>query len=148
MLALYMIVAVGMGCFLALQAGVNGRLRVRTGDPVHAALFSSAIAALSLLIYAVMIVRKPWPDPAEMASAPFWIWTGGLMGAAYVVTSLVLITRLGGAVSFALIVVGQMLASLIMDHFGLLGLPRHEVNPWRVLGAAFLVAGVVLIRRF
>ncbi len=148
MLALYMVVAVGMGCFLALQAGVNGRLRVRAGDPVHAALLSSAIAAASLLIYSVAVVRRPWPDAGEMTSAPWWIWTGGLMGATYVVTSLVLITRLGAAVSFALIVVGQMLASLIMDHFGLLGLPRHEVNPWRVLGAIFLVTGVVLIRRF
>ncbi len=148
MLALYMAIAVGLGCFLAFQVGVNGRLRLRTGDPVYAAALSSAIAALSLLLYSVTIVRKPWPDSAELTAAPWWIWTGGLMGAAYVATSLTLIARLGAAVMFALIVVGQMLATMVMDHFGLLGLPRHEVNPLRALGAVFLVAGVVLIRRF
>jgi bacterial/archaeal transporter family-2 protein len=148
MLTLYMTIAVGMGTFLALQAGVNGRLRLRAGDPVHAALISTTISTLSLLIYSVAVVRKPWPDPAVMASAPWWIWTGGLMGAAYVVTSLVLITRLGGALTLSLLVVGQMLAALIIDHFGLLGISRHEITPIRALGAVCLVTGVVLIRRF
>jgi bacterial/archaeal transporter family-2 protein len=145
---LYATIAVAMGSFLALQAGINGRLRVRAGDPVYAALISSAISAFLLLLYAVLVVRQPLPEPSRLTSAPWWLWTGGLMGAAYLVTALVLVTRLGGAVWFALVVVGQLLASLVMDHYGLLGLPRHEVNPWRVLGVAFLVLGVVLIRRF
>lgn len=148
MVAVYMTIAIGLGCFLALQVGVNGRLRVRAGDPVYAAAISSAIAAFSLILYSATVVRKPLPDATELTSAPWWIWAGGLMGAAYVATSLIMITRLGAAVMFSLIVVGQMLATLTMDHFGLLGLPRHEVSPLRVLGAVFLVAGVVLIRRF
>jgi transporter family-2 protein len=143
-----MSIAVAMGCFLAVQPAVNGRLRIRVGDPVHAALVSTTISTLSLLLYSVAVVRKPWPNTAHLTSAPWWIWTGGLMGAVYVVTSLVLLSRLGGAVLFASVVVGQMLATLAMDHYGLFGLPRHEVNPWRVLGAAFLVVGVALIRRF
>lgn len=147
MLVLLMLTAVSMGSILAIQVGVNGRLRVRTGDPVHAALISSAIAAVSLLLYSVVIVRQPWPTPTQMSSAPWWIWTGGLMGAVYVVTSLVLVSRLGGAVLFASIVLGQMLAAMTMDHFGLLGLEKHEVNPWRIFGALLLVGGVVLIRR-
>jgi transporter family-2 protein len=141
-------IAVGMGCFLAIQAGINGRLRLRTGDPVYAALISTTVSTSSLLLYSVIVVRKPLPDLSRLTSAPVWIWSGGLLGATLVVGSLVLITRLGGAVMFALIVVGQMLAALVMDHHGLLGLPRHEVNLWRVLGAVFLVTGVVLIRRF
>ncbi|HEY7033211.1 MAG TPA: DMT family transporter [Thermomicrobiales bacterium] len=148
MLAVYMTIAVAMGCLLAVQPAVNGRLRIRVGDAVHAALISSTISACSLLLYSLIVVRKPWPESAQLTAAPWWLWTGGLMGAVYVTISLVLLTRLGGAVYFASIVVGQMFATLVMDHFGLLGLTRHEVNPWRVLGAAFLVAGVVLIRRF
>jgi transporter family-2 protein len=148
MLFAYMTIAVTMGCFLAVQPAVNGRLRLRVGDAAHAALISTTISTLSLLLYSVVVVRKPWPDSAQLTSAPWWIWTGGLMGAVYVATSLVLLSRLGGALLFASIVVGQMLATIVMDHFGLLGLSRHEVNPWRILGAAFLVAGVVLIRRY
>jgi transporter family-2 protein len=148
MTAVYMGIAVGLGCIIVIQTGVNGRLRLRTGDPVYAALISSAIAVLSLFLYSVVVVRHPFPDVSQLTSAPLWIWTGGFIGATYVVTTLVLITRLGSAVMFALIVVGQMLAALVMDHFGLLGLPRHEVNLWRVVGAVFLVSGVVMIRRF
>jgi transporter family-2 protein len=148
MLFAYMTIAVTMGCFLAVQPAVNGRLRLRVGDAAHAALISTTISTLSLFLYSLVVVRKPWPDSAHLTSAPWWIWTGGLMGAVYVATSLVLLSRLGGALLFASIVVGQMLATIVMDHFGLLGLSRHEVNPWRILGAAFLVAGVVLIRRY
>jgi transporter family-2 protein len=148
MLAVYLTIAVAMGCLLAVQPAVNGRLRLRAGHAAHAALISTSISTISLLLYSFAVVRKPWPESAQFTSAPWWIWTGGLMGAVYVTTSLVLVTRLGGAVFFATIVVGQMLATLVMDHFGLLGLPRHEVNPLRIAGAAFLVAGVVLIRRF
>ena len=148
MLLVYMTLAVTMGCFLAVQPAVNGRLRLRAGHAVHAALISTTISTLSLLFYSFVVVRKPWPPSGQLTSAPWWVWTGGLMGAVYVATSLVLLARLGGAVFIASIVVGQMLATLVMDHFGLLGLTRHEVNPLRVLGAIFLVAGVVLIRRF
>src|SRR5262245_29543979 len=98
MLVLYMAIAVTMGCFLAIQAGVNGRLRLRTGDPVYAALISTSISTCSLLLYSAVVVRKPLPDTSRLTSAPVWIWSGGLLGATLVVTSLVLIARLGGAV--------------------------------------------------
>src|SRR5262249_23383134 len=123
MLALYVTIAVAMGGFLAVQVAVNGRLRLRAGDPAHAALISTSISTLSLLLYSVAVVRKPWPDSTQLTSAPWWIWTGGLLGAVYVATSLVLLSRLGGAILFASIVVGQMLATLVLDHFGLFGLP-------------------------
>lgn len=148
MLMLNVGIAVAMGWLLAIQPAVNGRLRLRTDHAVYAALISTTVSTLTLLLYSAAVVRKPWPDSTRLTSAPWWVWTGGVMGAIYVVTSLVLLPRLGGAVLFASIVVGQMLATLVMDHFGLFGLARHEVTPWRVLGAAFLVVGVVLIRRF
>ncbi len=57
-----------------------------------------------------------------------------------------MVPRLGAATVIALIVVGQMLGSLAFDHFGLLNIPQHGVNPVRLTGAAFLILGVVLIR--
>jgi bacterial/archaeal transporter family-2 protein len=139
---------IGLGTLLAIQVAVNGRLRVRTDEPVHAALISTCISTISLLLYSTLVVRQPVPDLTNLKSAPWWIWTGGLMGAAYVAFSLVLVTRLGGAMFLALVVVGQMSMAMVMDHFGLFGLTRHEISPLRVLGASFLVVGVVLIRRF
>jgi transporter family-2 protein len=56
-------------------------------------------------------------------------------------------SRLGAASLLSLVVAGQMLASSVIDHFGLLGIARHPATPSRVVGALLLVAGVVLMRR-
>ena len=53
-----------------------------------------------------------------------------------------------GAMTFGLVVAGQMLVSLAFDHFGLLGVEEKPVNIPRILGALLVAAGVVLIRRF
>lgn len=58
-----------------------------------------------------------------------------------------MIPRLGATMVLTLIVVGQMVCSLLVDHFGWLGVPQHAANPVRLLGAAFLILSVVLIRQ-
>jgi transporter family-2 protein len=143
---LFALMAVGLGLTLPVQAVINGRLRTVLDDPIRAALVSVLVSTLLMAV----ISAATW-QPVSMervSSAPWWVWTGGIIGAIYVAASLVLISKLGAAFLFALLVVGQMLSSIIVDHYGWLGVPIHTVNPWRVLGAAFLVAGVVLIRRF
>ena len=82
-----------------------------------------------------------------MAVRTSWIsWTGGLLGAIFIGTAILMVPRLGAATALALIVVSQMLASLLFDHFGLLGLPQHPAGPTRLAGTIFLILGVVLIR--
>jgi bacterial/archaeal transporter family-2 protein len=73
-------------------------------------------------------------------------WTGGIFGAIYIAISILLLPRLGAALVVALIVLGQMLGALAFDHFALLGVPENPVSLTRVVGAALLIAGVVLIR--
>ncbi len=141
------LLTVVLGALLAVQVGVNARLRHHVGDSAIAGLVSASVAALTLLIY-LAVARRSWPDPAEALKAPWWVWTGGIIGGLYISVSLPLVTRLGAALLLALLVVGQMLAALVLDHFGALNLPQHAVNPWRILGVAFLIVGVVLIRRF
>ena len=79
---------------------------------------------------------------------PGWVWLGGLLGALYVVGVIYLAPRLGAATMIGFIVTGQLLTSLLLDHFGVVGFPLHPVNGWRILGALLLVTGVILIRRF
>lgn len=117
------------------------------GGPVSAALVSVGVSMAGLLTLA-LVIRAPLPSAGRLAAAPWWVWVGGVLGAGFVLASLALVSRLGAAVLFALVVVGQMLASLLLDHFGALGAAQHTISPLRVLGAALLIAGVVLIRRF
>ena len=72
-------------------------------------------------------------------------WLGGLIGASYIIATLQLGPKIGAALLLALILAGQMTASLVVDHFGLLGFPHHPVNVARLAGAVLLVVGAILI---
>lgn len=135
------------GAFMPIQAGVNSRLRFLIGDPVSAAMISFAVGTLGLAAY-VIALRKPWPDAALVSAAPWWLWTGGLMGAFFVAASVVLAPRLGAAAMMAWLIAGQLTASVLLDHFGLIGYALREASPLRLVGAGLLVAGAVLVQRF
>jgi len=145
-LILLILMALLAGTAIALQTGVNAQLRSWLGNPMQAALVSFIVGTLSLAVY-VLPQRQSWSFTGE-GSRPWWIWTGGLLGA-YVVTALIILApRLGASLSIALVVTGQMITALILDHFGLLGFPQQKIGPLRILGAALLIAGVVLIRKY
>jgi len=71
-----------------------------------------------------------------------------LLGIFFVTFSILLPPRLGVAVYFGLVVAGQVLMAMLLDHFGALGFARHPMSAMRLFGAALLIAGVVIIRRF
>lgn len=136
--------AFAAGVMLIVQVGVNSTLRRALGTPVVAALMSFLVGTLALLLY-LWLSRAPWPARAQLAAAPLWAWTGGLLGAFYVVATIIVGPRLGAAALLALVVFGQLLTSLLVDHFGWLGFPQHALTPLRLLGAALLFGGVLLI---
>jgi transporter family-2 protein len=148
MTAVFFLMAIGAGIFMVVQSSINGQVRVRLGDPWQAALVSTSVSTISLFVAAAISSRQPAPPLGKLLDGPWWLCTGGLLGACIVACSLFLVGKLGSGVLFALLVTGQMCAAMVMDHFGLLGLPVHHVNAQRVLGALFLLAGVVLIRLF
>jgi bacterial/archaeal transporter family-2 protein len=142
--AFYLLV-VGAGVSVALQQVLNANLRMELGSAWWAGFISYLIGTLSMLAIAVGS-GGPWLS-GTMAARTSWVsWTGGVFGAIFIATAILMVPRLGAATVLALIVVGQMLGSLTFDHLGLLGIPQHPVNPIRLAGAAFLIFGVVLIR--
>lgn len=78
---------------------------------------------------------------------PWWAWSGGVFGALFIGLATVLVPQLGAAAFIALLVAGQMLASIAFDHFGWMGLAQRPLDGSRLIGVALLVGGVVLIRR-
>jgi len=78
--------------------------------------------------------------------APWWNWIGGPMGALIVLSGAALAPRLGAAAFIAAVVGGQLACSLVLDHFGLMDLPRQVVTPGRLLGVLLVFAGVVLVK--
>ena len=143
---LLLLLALAAGVLLPVQAVVNAQLRSVVGSPLTAALVSFLVGTAGLGTAAV-ILRAPTALRAAWAVSPWWFWIGGLIGALYVVATIVLAPRLGAATLVAAVVAGQMIASLLLDQYGLLGFPTHPMNGLRVLGAALVIVGVILVQR-
>jgi transporter family-2 protein len=141
-----LIVAFLVGVALPVQAGVNAQLRVGLGHPLLAATVSFAVGTVALAL-CVAAARTQLPSAAAVARLPWWYWTGGLLGAVYIFAAVVLAPRLGAANLIAAIVAGQLVTSLLLDQFGLVGYPQHSASLTRIAGAVLLLAGLVLIQR-
>lgn len=148
MTLLYIVLAVAAGVFLPVQAGINVRLKSWAGENALASLISFAVGTLALAIFCLVARFRLPPLHTAFQQTAWWHWTGGLLGAFFVTVTIVLAPRLGATTMIALIIAGQMIASLVVDHWGILGYPAHPINVPRLLGALLLVLGVVLIRRF
>ena len=141
----YLVVALGTGAAIAVQALANSRLRLALGTPVWAAI-AQFIVGLAALAAIALLTRQPAPDTGGLSRMPWWGWVGGAVGALFIVVSIVLTPRLGTALTLATITVGQLLAALVLDHYGLLGAPVVRLSVTRALGAAFLLGGIALMR--
>jgi bacterial/archaeal transporter family-2 protein len=133
-------IAFGIGAFGAMQPPINAALARHTG-PFLAGTVTFLVGTLALLAVTLVTGRGEW---SELRGAPAWQYTGGLIGAIFVFGTIVLVPRLGATGLIAGIIGGQLAGSLIIDHWGLFGLPQVAVSPLRLLGLALLVVGGVL----
>lgn len=140
------LLALVAGAGLPVQAGVNAAMARHVGRPEWAAFVNFAVGIVALAAWLAALRLAP-PPALAVARAPWWSWTGGLLGAFYVSAVVMLTPRLGVAATLGLAVAGQMLGALAMDQLGAMGLELRPMTPSRVVGAALLVVAVVLIRR-
>jgi len=141
----WFILAILTGVALPVQAGVNSQLRGALGHPALAATVSFFVGTVALATY-VVAARLAVPSGA-ISRTLWWHWSGGLIGAFFIACAIILAPRLGAATLVGAVVAGQMLASLVLDHYGLVGYPQHPLNLWRMAGVALVLAGVFLIQR-
>lgn len=143
----YVLFALAAGAALPIQVGVNSELARWVDSPVRASLVSFAVGTLVLAALTVAAFRD-WPSPGRIADAPWWAWAGGVLGAFYVVASVVTGPRLGAAAFVAVVLAGQSVAALLLDHFGWAGFEQREISAGRVAGILLVAAGVALVRAF
>jgi len=143
---LAMIAVVFGGAATALQAPTNARMMTAVGSPVNAAFVSFAVGTAALGILAVLLQAKP--DMAASRALPWYAWVGGLYGAIFVVAAAWGVPRLGVATTITLMVAGQLLLSVGLDHFGAMGVPKQTISWGRVAGVLMVLGGVLMVRRF
>lgn len=141
----YLLFGFVAGAMLPIQFGINAQLVTWLGSPLRATLVSFAVGTAALFVVMVAAFRD-WPSVDRLGSAPWWVWVGGLLGAFYVLGSVVTAPKLGAATLVAVILAGQAVASLLVDHFGWVGFDESPITPGRILGIALVAAGVALVR--
>ena len=134
------------GATLAVQVGLNATMRDHAGSPMAAALVNFAVGTVFLFV-AVLLGRNSLAAVAGAAGAPWWAWAAGILGGLYIAASAAFGPMIGGATFLALIVAGQMVAAIALDHFGWLGFPVRPLDAWRAAGALLVVAGMFLLAR-
>ncbi len=133
------------GAMLPIQFGINAQLATWVDSPLRATLVSFAVGTAALCVV-MLAAYRDWPSAERMGNAPWWVWVGGLLGAFYVLGSVVAAPKLGAVTLVALILAGQAAASVLVDHFGWVGFEENPVTPGRLLGIALVALGVALVR--
>ncbi|MBL4598796.1 MAG: DMT family transporter [Rhizobiaceae bacterium] len=133
-----LLVAIACGALIPIHAGMNAGLSQVAGHS-----FGVSFACLSLV---VILFQPTLPTWVSLAAAAFWVWFGGAIGVVYVIATMMLAPRLGAARFIAAIVAGQIIMALLIDLYGLIGFPRHTVDLSRILGAVFVIGGVVAMQ--
>ena len=144
---LYLLLALIAGAMMPTQAATNNKMAAFVDSPILAAFISFFVGTVALFIY-VLATGTPLGNLASAKNAPPIAWVGGFMGAFFVTAAVTLVPRLGVAMTFSLIIAGQMMVTLVLDHFGFLGLEQRPVTIPRILGILLITGGVVLIRRY
>lgn len=144
----FFVLAILCGAVFPTQAGLNAQMARLTGQALWAAFFSF-IMGVVVLFLASMTTRTSFGEAVAAAkTAPWYVWFAGVLGAYYISTVIVVMPRLGVALTFGLVVLGQMIVSLLLDHYGWLGVAVKPISIGRIVGAMLIVGGVVLIRKF
>ena len=137
--------ALAGGVAMAVQAPTNALLGRAAGSPITAALISFAVGTVALAL--VSLASGPVRIGPEVKDLPWYAWLGGIYGAFFVAVAAIAAPRIGVGALFTAAVAGQLLAALVLDHFGLFGVDRHPASFGRIAGVVLVMAGAWLVRR-
>jgi transporter family-2 protein len=141
----YLLLAFAIGCLIPLQAAINNQLKSHLdGSTLLASFVSFAVGTIALGMVAAFTGQR-WQSLSHLGEARAWQLSGGVLGALFVFGTTLLVPRIGAAKMVALIIAGQVLVSLLMDHHGWVGLATREITPLRTAGAVLVIAGVLLV---
>ena len=142
-LLLLLPLALGIGIAMTFQTAINAQLREYLHSPLQAALLSFLVGTLLLAIL-VIVQAEQRPTLSSLALIPWYLWLGGCLGVYAISMSIYTAPKLGFLTLSGLIIFGQIVMSMIVDQFGLLGTDKTPVNWQRLLGGVVIFIGVLL----
>jgi bacterial/archaeal transporter family-2 protein len=131
-----------LGIVLAVHLAMNGKVGASLNNPRVANALFWCVGALA----AIIIGATGWKTGAfdGLKDVNPFLLTAGAFGACLVFAIAWLIPQVGAGAVMITLIAGQVLGGMIMSHFGWLGSPVKPVSVTNLLGAAVMIAGVVL----
>jgi len=145
---IYFLLAILIGCGLTLQGAINSNLKQHLGNPIAAAVISFSVGTIVLLLAYLALPNQYTLSLANLKATTWWMWLGGILGAFYIVFSIIVIPEIGFANFFILLVAGQILLSIVFDQWGLWGYQVHSFSALRGTGIVLMIVGIYLIQKF
>jgi len=143
---LYTAIGLALGCMVPIQSAVNSQLGQQLKHPLQASFTSFLVGTLVLAII-LTVFDIGFPFTKQLGQTSWYLFTGGVMGAIFVSTVIVLIPRSGTLVILSSTVAGQLILAAVADHFGWFGLPHNPISFQRVVGIILLISGVLLVHK-
>ncbi|MCE3229690.1 MAG: EamA-like transporter family protein [Bacteroidetes bacterium] len=143
---IYLILALITGALIPVQASTNASFSKSIGSPFVTGLMVLTIGLIGMIVF-VFSTGTSLPSLMQLKAAPAYSYLGGIIVAMYVVMITILVPRLGVGTSIALIVTGQILFSVIIDHFGLFDTPVRAIDVKRLMGILMMIGGIYFVMK-
>ena len=141
---IWTLLAFSIGCFIPFQGIITSNLAQKIQHPYGAAFINFFGGAL-LFSFAIAFSPVVLPSYKKVATIPWYLFTGGIIGSAFIFGALFALPKIGASSFFGQVVIGQLLMTIIVDHYGVFGVPVHRIDTLRVLGVLLLISGALLI---
>jgi len=142
-----MVITFFVGAIIPVQAILNARLGRQKMGPLMGALLSFLTGTIILLVLNVIINGSAMFNLRTYSTGPWYIWIGGTIGAIFVGYITWINQQQGVALTFALVVSGQIFVSLLIDHYGWFGSAVRTITLEKIIGAVLIVGGIILIKK-
>lgn len=144
---LFYLLALGAGLLLPIQIAFNNRLTNYSGNPVTSSLISFSVGTLALLLFSISQFSSFQKSLHQLSHAPSYAWLGGLVGAFYIISTIVVSPKIGMALFLSLVIGGQLLMSVVVDHFGLMGAVVKPITWLKGIGLLLVLGGIFLLKK-
>ena len=139
----YSLIMLLAGLGIPIMAALNGGLATKLNSPALAATILFSVGLVVAIIY--LIFTEGIPSMLYMENTPWYFYSGGFFVMFYILSISWAAPRFGISNAVAFVLLGQLVAMTLIDHFGLIGAPRYTVSTHRIVGLVLMAVGVFLV---
>lgn len=141
----WMVWAVVIGMFSAMQQAINGRLGALLHSPVQGAFLSFGIGMV-LIIAVTVFMTRDWPTVTTLKKVEPWAYFGGILGALFVLTTVISVPQIGTGLTIMIALVGQLIGSILVQQFGFWHANKAQVKAQQIIGILIMLVGITIIK--